>query len=113
LRLVIYYSVVSTIIALTGFVTLNATLPSDVAPNQSGLLLSPFLGTMGLMFCAGALGGCLYNFRGLIKHSQNADFHDRYALTYYSSPSVRRGQRTHGLFPPPRGRAHPQRRRPH
>jgi hypothetical protein len=53
---------------------------------QTSLAASPFLATMGLMFCAGALGGCLYNFRGLIKHSQNADFEDRYALTYYLRP---------------------------
>jgi hypothetical protein len=41
---------------------------------------------MALMFCAGALGGCLYNFRGLIKHSQHGDFDHRYALSYYLRP---------------------------
>ena len=82
---VIYYSVGATIIVVAAFVLLNAILPSQGGP-QASHGVSVFLSTMALMFCAGALGGCLYNFRGLIKHSQHGDFEDRYALSYFLRP---------------------------
>ena len=31
-------------------------------------------------------GGCLYNFRGLTKHSTDQDFSEAYNLSYYLSP---------------------------
>ena len=34
----------------------------------------------------GVLGGCLYNLRGLIKHSTARDFETVYALSYYLRP---------------------------
>lgn len=34
----------------------------------------------------GALGGCLYNFRGIAKHMENQDFLSHYELTYYLRP---------------------------
>jgi hypothetical protein len=82
---VIYYSVASTIIAVAAFVGLNAVLPSDRI-SQAPLLATTFIYTMALMFCAGALGGCLYNFRGLTKHSQHGDYHEHYSLSYYLRP---------------------------
>ena len=34
----------------------------------------------------GALGGCLYNFRGITKHMENRDFYRYYELSYYLRP---------------------------
>ena len=34
----------------------------------------------------GALGGCLYNFRGITKHMENRDFYPHYGLSYYLRP---------------------------
>jgi hypothetical protein len=85
LKPVIYYSVASTLIAAGAFVALNAILPVHNDP-QTPVLAATFVYTMGLMFCAGALGGCLYNFRGLTKHSQLGDFDARYSLSYYLRP---------------------------
>ena len=34
----------------------------------------------------GALGGCLYNFRGITKHMENRDFYRHYGLSYYLRP---------------------------
>jgi hypothetical protein len=85
MKLVIYYSVATTIIAVGAFVALNALLPSHQNP-ETPLLATTFIYTMALMFCAGALGGCLYNFRGLTKHSQHGDYHECYSLSYYLRP---------------------------
>ena len=38
------------------------------------------------MFSAGAMGGCLYNFRGLTKHSAEEDYAEGYNLSYYLRP---------------------------
>lgn len=45
-----------------------------------------FVRTVALMFVAGILGGCLYNFRGLVKHTQEEDFKSSYQLSYYLRP---------------------------
>ena len=39
-----------------------------------------------MMACCGVLGGCLYDIRGLIKHSINEDFEQRYSLSYVLRP---------------------------
>ena len=45
-----------------------------------------FVKTIAMMFVAGILGGCLYNFRGLVKHTQDDDFRPTYQLSYYLRP---------------------------
>ncbi|MGE5304469.1 MAG: hypothetical protein ACM3TN_14250 [Alphaproteobacteria bacterium] len=82
---VIYYSVAMTVIDVVAFVVLNAILPT-YQDAQARELSTTFVYTMGLMFCAGALGGCLYNFRGLTKHSQLGDYREEYNLSYYLRP---------------------------
>jgi hypothetical protein len=82
---VIYYSVAMTIIDAVAFVALNAMLPTSPDAQTLGGATT-FVYTMGLMFCAGALGGCLYNFRGLTKHSQLGDYREEYNLSYYLRP---------------------------
>jgi hypothetical protein len=62
-RAVILYSVVTTILTAGAFVALNAALPSQ----EGGVIpygISPFLGTMGLMLCAGALEDVSTTFAG-------------------------------------------------
>jgi hypothetical protein len=45
-----------------------------------------FLLVVGLTFVSGALGGCLYSLRGLIKHSALNDFSQHYNYWYLLSP---------------------------
>ena len=57
--------------------------PFDVGPASGGA----WRGAMIVMVLAsGAIGGCLYNFRGLTKHVQDRDFFPRYALSYRLRP---------------------------
>ena len=39
-----------------------------------------------MMLISGAIGGCLYNFRGITKHMQNQDFFSHFELTYRLRP---------------------------
>ncbi len=39
-----------------------------------------------MMLLGGALGGCLYNLRGIVKHMQEQDFFDHFELTYRLRP---------------------------
>ena len=45
-----------------------------------------FIFTAAMMAGCGVLGGCLYDIRGLIKHSINEDFEQRYTLSYILRP---------------------------
>lgn len=81
----VFYTVGTTIVAAVAFVAMNATLSTHDLP-APGLVATTFIATMAVMFCAGVLGGCLYNVRGLIKHSQRGDFDQRFTLSYYLRP---------------------------
>jgi hypothetical protein len=45
-----------------------------------------FIMTMGMMLCCGALGGCLFDMRGLIQHSANSDFDPHHNASYLLRP---------------------------
>lgn len=45
-----------------------------------------FVYTILIMTVAGGIGGSLYNFRGLIKHSADADYSRSYDISYYLRP---------------------------
>lgn len=45
-----------------------------------------FIFTAAMMAGCGVVGGCLYDIRGLIKHSINEDFEQRYTLSYVLRP---------------------------
>ncbi len=45
-----------------------------------------FLRAAGMMICSGILGGCLYDIRGLIKHSIKNNFNKQYNLSYILRP---------------------------
>lgn len=50
--------------------------------------MRPFLFVLIVMAMAvsGGLGGCLYNLRGISKHSANNDYSEHYNITYYLRP---------------------------
>ena len=87
---IVAYTVVVTILFMAAFVFLIAYTPSlgsgdldSLAPDSLRLVL---IMTTALMLVAGVMGGCLYNFRGLVKHSADADYSDKYNISYYLRP---------------------------
>ena len=83
---VVLYTLAFTVLAASSFITLLAFLPSLQEPEPGRELTHVFVMTIATMAAAGALGGCLYNFRGLTKHSTDQDFSEAYNLSYYLSP---------------------------
>ncbi|MBM2846009.1 MAG: hypothetical protein HW407_1321 [Bacteroidetes bacterium] len=88
---VVVFTLLLAILSGIALGTLLAILPSmDQQPDSpgstgnQGLLLAT---TTGVMFLAGIIGGCLYNLRGLIKHSVDDDYQNRYGLSYYLRPA--------------------------
>ena len=59
---------------------------SDDSTNDSGQVHFPLPPLVTLMMFAGALGGCLYNTRGIVKHTEAGDFDSRFAAGYYLAP---------------------------
>lgn len=56
----------------------------DATPRMGeGFPLPPII---TLMLFAGAIGGCLYNMRGIMKHGTRGRFDTNFAVTYYLSP---------------------------
>ena len=83
---VIAYTLIFAGLAGVAFVTLLARLPNLSGETPGIDLTRVFVMMMAAMFAAGALGGSLYNFRGLIKHSAEEDYLDAYNLSYYLRP---------------------------
>lgn len=88
---VVTYTTVTVIVAAVVFVWLLLSLPAAepgaAQANPDDLTLRAlFARTTGLMFVAGVIGGCLYNFRGLSKHSASGDYHGNYDLSYFLRP---------------------------
>ena len=83
---VVAYTLIFAGLAGVAFAILLARLPnlSGEAPGTD--LTRVFVMTMAAMFAAGALGGSLYNLRGLIKHSAEEDYLEAYNLSYYLRP---------------------------
>lgn len=88
---VVAYTTITVIVAAVAFVWLLLLLPA--APPGAGqavpddvTLRTLFALNTGLMFVAGVIGGCLYNFRGLSKHSASGDYHGNYDLSYFLRP---------------------------
>lgn len=80
------YVLSATVLCSVAFVVLLGVVPASLDQNNPTQMSRRFLVVIGLMFISGALGGCLYNFRGLMKHSAIDDFAVAYALTYYLRP---------------------------
>ena len=82
-------SVVAAVVSIVGFLGLLLLLPesgADEATPDARPFVSTLVFTSVLMMAAGALGGCLYNFRGLVKHSQDRDYDGNYDLSYQLRP---------------------------
>jgi hypothetical protein len=60
----------------------GAILAEFLEQNSSAL----FLYTCGMMLCCGAIGGSLYDIRGLIQHSTHNDFDPLFTLSYLLRP---------------------------
>lgn len=91
LHRVVAYTTVTVIVAAAAFVWLLLSLPAaEPSAGQAGpddlALRALFARTTGVMFVAGVIGGCLYNFRGLSKHSASGDYHGNYDLSYFLRP---------------------------
>ncbi|MEH6472734.1 MAG: hypothetical protein V7752_15935 [Halopseudomonas sp.] len=78
------FTVVTAAILVAVFIYLySGAPPFDVSADSSG----PWRGVMVLlMLLAGAIGGCLYNFRGITKHITQQDFYPRYEISYLIRP---------------------------
>jgi hypothetical protein len=90
LKRAVVFSLAATVLSGTLLFGLLALLP-DATPRANAAGSVGNLGhllamTTAAMFLAGVFGACLYNFRGLIKHSTDDDYHARYNLSYYLRP---------------------------
>ena len=83
---VVAYTLTFAGLAGVAFAILLARLPNLFGEAPVTDLTRVFVMTMAAMFAGGALGGSLYNFRGLIKHSAEEDYLDAYNLSYYLQP---------------------------
>ena len=86
---VVAYTTLTVIAAAVAFVWLLLSLPaadpSAVSPDDL-TLRGLFARTAAVMLVAGVMGACLYNFRGLSKHSASGDYHGNYDLSYFLRP---------------------------
>ncbi|MBI3082267.1 MAG: hypothetical protein HYY94_05065 [Gemmatimonadetes bacterium] len=88
---VVAYTTIVVLAAAVAFVWLLLSLPaaypaaSEVSPDDLALR-ALFARTTAVMFVAGVMGACLYNFRGLSKHSASGDYHVNYDLSYFLRP---------------------------
>jgi len=90
-RKVVVYAITLTAVSLAAFVALVALVPAVPTEGLTGTAAVPDLKrvsvlTMVFMFVAGVLGGCLYNLRGLTKHTSANDYSPSYDLSYYLRP---------------------------
>jgi len=88
-RHITVFSVVTAVVSTVAFVVLLLMLPhSTGGSEESGAvaIVDVLVFTSILMLASGALGGCLYNFRGLVKHAQDNDFDTNYNLSYQLRP---------------------------
>ena len=83
-RTIAKLTVTTSLILVTIFIYLYAGAPPyNLEPNNGGLWRGLIL---TLMFLAGSIGGCLYNFRGITKHLTQENFYPRYEMSYLTRP---------------------------
>ena len=82
-RLALFTAVVAAAL-LAAFSYLYGWAPS--VPGATGERGPWRASVVGMMLIGGALGGCLYNLRGITKHVQEQDFFRQYELTYLLRP---------------------------
>lgn len=88
-RHIVVFTVVTAVLSTVAFVLLLLMLPHasvGIGESDAAAIVEVLVFTSILMLASGALGGCLYNFRGLVKHSQDNDFNPHYNLSYQLRP---------------------------
>jgi hypothetical protein len=89
-RRIVLYTLVVAALSMIAFVGLILITPlpaaTENAETGSASMARIFIMNVAIMLFAGAVGGSLYNIRGLTKHSGDNDFDERYNLTYYLAP---------------------------
>ena len=87
-RPVVIYTCVTTVLAILGFCALILWHPNQQSEdtNIPSSNTNVALFTIALMFSGGVIGGSLYSFRGLVKHSSKADYKKSHNLSYYLRP---------------------------
>jgi hypothetical protein len=86
---VISYTIAISLLAAAGFTGLVANIPefeNQPIPGSDHPERHIFLLTVIMMFSAGVIGGCLYNFRGIIKHTAEGTYDNKYTITYILRP---------------------------
>jgi len=88
LRIIIIYTVVISIVAIILFTYLVSGIPSkkENIPLSGDLEKKIFIMTVSVMVVAGVIGGCLYNYRGIIKHTSENDYDENFTITYFLRP---------------------------
>jgi hypothetical protein len=87
---IVIYTLAMGVTSAVIFVSLLQCLPStNVKGSESQSeteLKEAFVWTTVIIFIAGVLGGCLYNFQGLIKHVAEEYYSETYNISYYLRP---------------------------
>ncbi len=86
-KALVRYTILIGIVFFVAFIGLIWNMPSaDSIAADHAIKAKYFALTTLLMSVAGGLGGCLYNLRGLVKHSTDGDHSTNYNLGYYLRP---------------------------
>jgi hypothetical protein len=88
IRLIVYTIIISlAAVALLIFVVLKTPTYQEITGASEDMVQPQiFLMTILTMFVAGVIGGCLYNYRGIIKHTADEDYSNSYNVTYFLRP---------------------------
>ena len=81
-RLPVAYTVVITLLALSGLLAVLNLIDKHQSDTQS----LPLSHLVILVLMAGAVGGCLFNMHSLIKHIDRGDFRKNHTIGYYLHP---------------------------
>ena len=82
---IIIYTVITAFIAAAGLIFLLVEIPES-GSGSPDVYKQTFWMTVLAMIAAGIIGGCLYNFRGIILHTADKDYNDSYTITYVLRP---------------------------
>lgn len=82
---IIIYTVVTSFISAAGLIFLLVEIPES-GQGSPDVFKQVFWMTVLAMFAAGIIGGCLYNFRGIILHTADKNYDDSYTITYILRP---------------------------
>ena len=85
----ITYTIIISLTAIALLILLVMKTPSynqATSSIENNIQQQIFLMTILTMCISGIIGGCLYNYRGIIKHTALGDYSDSYNVTYFLRP---------------------------